>query len=88
MAANPNVYVSGVEAGLSKVLSENYSFILDQPMATYLANKRCELTVMTIHKYNIDNKSGCIYYVGLYSHALFSHARTHKRTHAHTQTNK
>ncbi|KAI0229758.1 hypothetical protein LSAT2_019808, partial [Lamellibrachia satsuma] len=44
MAANPNVYVSGVEAGLSKVLSENYSFILDQPMATYLANKRCELT--------------------------------------------
>lgn len=44
MSTNPSVYVTSVETGLSRVLNENYSLILDQPTAEYLANKRCELT--------------------------------------------
>ena len=45
MSRNPNVYVSSVDTGLDRVLSENYSLILDKPTAEYLANKHCELTV-------------------------------------------
>ena len=49
MSANPNVYVSEVKHGISRVLTENYSLIVDRPMAMYQANKHCELEVIGPH---------------------------------------
>ena len=72
MLANPNVYVSEVNHGISRVLNENYSFIVDRPMAMYQANKHCELEVMCPQHYIYTDAENNVRRVGLQSSTLAS----------------